>query len=400
MKVLIVNKFLHPNGGSETYIFQIGKSLETKGHKVEYFGMEHERRCVGNSLELYTSNMDFHMGSKIKKLTYPIKTIYSYEAKRKIIKVLDNFDPDVVHINNFNYQLTPSIILGIVKWKKKKKKKCKIVYTAHDYQLLCPCHLCYIAQTRQTCEKCLNGKFINCTKNKCIHGSRVKSLIGTMEAMYWNARKVYRNIDTIICCSEFLKQKMDSNKIFAVKTVAMHNFVDPVKSSGINKQDYIMYFGRFSDEKGVNTLVDVCKKLGDLNFVFAGSGSLQEKIDKVPNIRNVGFKKGNELKELVEAARFTICPSEWYENCPFSVMESQMLGTPVLGADIGGIPELIEVGKTGELFESGNEKDLTEKIRFMWNKIDNDPQYYAGCKNVNVDDASTYVDKLLNKVYK
>ena len=106
MHVLIVNKFLYPNGGSETYIFEIGKQLESMGHEVQYFGMEHEGRIVGNHAESYTSSVDFHTG-KLDKLLYPFKIIYSVEARKKIRKVLEDFVPDVVHLNNFNFQLTP-----------------------------------------------------------------------------------------------------------------------------------------------------------------------------------------------------------------------------------------------------------------------------------------------------
>ena len=111
MKVLMINKFLYPNGGSETYIFELGKQLEKMGHEVQYFGMEHEGRCVGNRVEAYTSGMDFHGGSRLAKLTYPLKTIYSSEARQKLRLVLDDFRPDVIHLNNFNYQLTPSVLL-------------------------------------------------------------------------------------------------------------------------------------------------------------------------------------------------------------------------------------------------------------------------------------------------
>ena len=136
MRVLIINKFLYSNGGSETYIFKLGEALEQHGHEVQYFGMEHEGRCVGNRVNAYTSDMDFHGGSKLSKLTYPIKTIYSKEARVQLRKVLDDFKPDVCHLNNFNYQLTPSIILEIVKWRKETGRDCKIIFTAHDYQLL------------------------------------------------------------------------------------------------------------------------------------------------------------------------------------------------------------------------------------------------------------------------
>jgi hypothetical protein len=149
MKILLINKFLYPNGGSETYIFKLGQQLMAMGHEVQYFGMEHEGRIVGNRVEAYTSDMDFHGGSKLAKLTYPIKTIYSGEARKKLRLVLEDFQPDVCHLNNFNYQLTPSIILEIRKW----SKTCKILYTAHDYQLVCPNHMCRTVTTNENCER-------------------------------------------------------------------------------------------------------------------------------------------------------------------------------------------------------------------------------------------------------
>ena len=192
MKILMINKFLHPNGGSETYIFGLGKQLQAMGHTVEYFGMEHPNRAVGNRVGAYTSNMDFHGGSKIAKLLYPVKTVYSVQARKKLREVLDDLQPDVCHLNNFNYQLTPSVILEIRKWSRQAKHPCKILYTAHDYQLVCPNHMCRNPQSNENCEKCLSGKFAACTKGKCIHGSAAKSLIGTVEAAFWKQMGVYR----------------------------------------------------------------------------------------------------------------------------------------------------------------------------------------------------------------
>lgn len=108
--------------------------------------MDHKGRCVGNRVNAYTSDMDFHGGSKLSKLTYPIKTIYSKEAREKLRLVLDDFQPNVCHLNNFNYQLTPSMILEIVKWRKETGHKCKIVFTAHDYQLICPKYQMWIKE--------------------------------------------------------------------------------------------------------------------------------------------------------------------------------------------------------------------------------------------------------------
>ena len=398
MKILFINKFLYPNGGSETYIFKLGEYMKSQGHEVQYFGMEHEGRIVGNRVEAYTSNMDFHGGSRFKKLTYPIKTIYSKEARKKLRLVLEDFEPDICHLNNFNYQLTPSVILEINKWRKISGKACKIFYTAHDYQLVCPNHMCNNPNTNQNCERCLGGHFINCTKDKCIHCSTAKSLIGSLEGYFWKTAKAYKYIDKIICCSDFMKSKLDTNPIFAEKTVTLHNFVEKPIFENVEKKDYVLYFGRFSAEKGVETLVEVCKELPDIQFVFAGKGPLEGLLSDIPNVKNVGFQSGEALIDLIQKARLTVYPSQWYENCPFSVMESQMYGTPVIGADIGGIPELIRAGKTGELFESGNAEQLKEKILAVY-KNDKYSDYVENCRAVEFMTTKEYCEAAYELIF-
>ena len=396
----MINKFLYPNGGSETYIFNLGEYLCHKGHKVEYFGMEDSRQIVGNRMNSYTKNMDFHKGNKLLKLWYPIKTIYSGEARKKIRKVLEDFQPDVCHLNNFNYQLTPSIILEIRKWERDTGRPCKILYTAHDYQLVCPNHMCNVPNTGENCEKCLTGEFKYCVKNHCIHGSKAKSLVGALEAIFWSRMKVYQKIDTVICCSSFMKEKLDKNAIFREKTVVLYNFIDSKQWQEREKKEYVLYFGRFSKEKGIQTLIEVCKSLPHISFIFAGTGPLEEQIQKVSNIHNVGFQKGEELERLVGEALFSVYPSEWYENCPFSVMESQMLGTPVLGADIGGIPELIQNKKTGELFICKDKEDLKKKIETLWNDRELLRKYSENCKECKFMDREGYYQRWLKLVQK
>ncbi len=395
MRILIVNKFLHPNGGSETYIFKLGSQLTALGHQVQFFGMEHERRCVGNDVGAYTAVMDFHHASRLQKLSYSLRTIYSAEARRKIRRVLEAFAPDVVHLNNFNYQLTPSIILEIRKWERDMGCACKIVFTAHDYQLICPNHMLYNPAQNTCCEKCVAGAFVHCIQDKCIHHSLQKSMIGAMEGYFWKMRGVYRELDAVVCPTAFMKRKLDTNPIFASKTIAMLNFAEPAARVGEGKKDYALYFGRFSQEKGVKTLLAVARTLPHIQFVFAGTGPLENEMQGIPNIKNVGFQTGAVLGKLIEEARFSIYPSEWYENCPFSVIESQMYGTPVLGADIGGIPELIQPGSTGELFESGNVQALASAIERLWSDRERTDRFCINCATAHFDTLEQYCEKLI-----
>lgn len=397
MRVLIVNKFLFPNGGSETYIFEIGRQLQKMGHEVQYFGMEHEGRIVGNHAESYTSDMDFH-GGGLQKLLYPFKIIYSWEARKKIKAVLEDFKPDVVHLNNINFQITPSVIYEVRKWEKTEKIKIPIIFTAHDYQWICPNHMMMIPATRELCFQCEGANFGKCTKNKCIHDSGLKSFIGTIEAKLYHFLRTYQKVDIIICPSKFMAKKLGSDPLLAGKLKTIYNFLNEEKTVSTEKKDYVLYFGRFSEEKGIRTLLKVCSNMKEIPFVFAGGGPLAEELTEYQNITNLGFLKGEELKRTVSEARFTIFPSEWYENCPFAVMESQWYGTPVIASAIGGVPELVKDGETGELFEAGNAAQLCERIKKLWNDRALCHKYTENCARVEFDTIEEYCNKLL-KLY-
>ena len=405
MKILMVNKFLYPNGGSETYMFQLGEYLERSGHSVQYFGMEHPDRIVGNAVNAYTSTMDFHTSKGLNKISYALKTVYSSEARKKLRLVLDDFQPDVVHLNNFNYQLTPSMIVEIVQWKKETGRGCRIVYTAHDFQLICPNHQLFSPLEGRVCEKCLSGgntRFFNCVKEKCIHSSGVRSLLGFCEAYYWNARGTYRFLDAVICPSQFMKKKLDTSPLLNAKTVFLRNFAGKdlkgdadLSPLGALPKRYVLYFGRFSAEKGIGTLLKAVEALPDIPFIFAGTGPLRDQLDKIKNITNVGFLSGGLLNTVIQNAAFSLVPSEVFDNCPYAAIESLMLGTPVLGADIGGIPELIQDGKTGELFQSGNAEDLKNKIQALWEHEEREALYRENCKTVHFDSIEVYTQKLM-----
>ncbi len=390
MRILLVNKFLYPKGGAETYVFKLGKMLRDRGHQVEYFGMENPGNIVGNWVNSYVSEVDFSKGI-LQNLAAPLRIVYSREARRRIRSVLEDFQPDVVHVNNIQFHLTPSILLETEKYRRETGRRVKLVCTAHDYQMVCPSHGLFDRNIRP-CEKCLGGNYTHCLRTKCVKDSYAKSFLAMVDAYFWKYSRAYSYLDTIICCSAFLKEKLDTQSRFAGKTVVLHNFMERHSPKNVEKGGYILEFGHLSRDKGTNTLLEAAKRMPEIRFLFAGYGKAVEDIKNVPNAEYVGFKTGEELEDLIRRACISVYPSEWHENCPFSVLESQMYGTPVIGSRMGGIPELIEEGSTGELFQAGNADELEQKIRAMMARLEG---YTGNCRFARLETPETYYDALM-----
>ena len=372
MKILMVNKFLYPRGGSESYMLKLGEQFRTQGHEVEYFGMYDEKNTVFNSCGQYTSNMDFH-STGVARFLYPFKILYSWEAARKIGKVLDAFRPDVVHMNNINFQLTPSIIYAV------KARKIPLVQTVHDYQMLCPNHLLYSFEENQPCDRCIRGSKWNCLKHSCIHGSRAKSLLGVLEAKLYGVLKTYKKVDLYICPSRFLENKLrQGSDLYEGKTFTIHNFIEkkPVAEAVSVDESYIVFVGRLSKEKGVELLAQTAKLLPQYRFVVAGSGPDDEELKNIPNITMAGFLTGQVLTDLMANAKLLVAPSVCYENCPLSILEAHSMGVPVVTMNSGGMGELVKDGQTGTLAMSADAQSVARAIE----KTMGDETYYAHLK--------------------
>lgn len=361
MKILMVNKFLYPRGGAESYMLGIGKYFETQGHTVEYFGMYDEKNTVGNSVRAYTTNMDFH-GRTLSRFLYPLRIVYSREAKRKIGKVLDTFKPDVVHMNNINFQLTPSVIDAV------KKRGIPLVQTVHDYQMVCPNHLLYDFGKKCVCEKCVGGSKMPCVKNRCIHGSFAKSVIGTFESFFYRKRGTYKKVDMYICPSNFLREKLmkNSRDTYDGRTAVIHNYVEKksVSPSAVRPFPfrYVAFCGRLSYEKGTEVLAETAKLLPHVNFVVMGAGQEEKAFSGLPNVTMTGFVTGETLANNIAFADVIAVPSVCYENCPLSILEARVLGVPSVTMNMGGMAELVEDGKTGILSASPCPRDFAAAI--------------------------------------
>ena len=355
MNILLANKFYYRRGGDCIYMLNLEQLLKEHGHKVAVFAMDYPENIETPWEQYFPQNM-----SKLMAFTRPFG---SAEVKAKFNKLLDDFKPEIVHLNNIHTHLSP-IIAELA-----HNRGIKVVWTLHDYKLLCPRYDC-LRNGDDICELCFNEDKSSCKTYKCMKGSTLASLIGYKEATTWNRRRLEKCTDVFICPSKFMAQKMAQGGFNSKKLVSLCNFVDidKCKKDTYEKENYYCYVGRLSHEKGVKTLIKAAQKL-PYKLVIIGGGPLSDELKNETtntNIEFVGYKQWDEIKEIVSKARFSVIPSEWYENNPLSVIEAQCLGTPVLGARIGGIPELIENNVTGMIFENRNVNDLTSKLEAMW----------------------------------
>lgn len=356
MKILLTNKFYYRRGGDCIYMLNLEQLLKRHGHEVAVFAMDYPENLTTSWSKYFPENM-----SKLMAFTRPFG---SKEVKTKFNRLLNDFTPDVVHLNNIHTQLSP------VMAELAHTRGIKVVWTLHDYKLLCSRYDCL--RNGNLCELCFNGDKSYCKTYKCIKGSMLASLIGFREAVIWNRQRLEACTDVFVCPSRFMAEKMSQGGFDIKKLVTLCNFIDVDKciKDEYNKDDFYCYVGRLSHEKGVNTLIEAAKKL-PYKLMVIGGGPLSDELKvKVKDLKSkiefVGYKQWDEIKILLGKARFMVIPSEWYENNPLSVIEAQCLGVPVLGANIGGIPELIDNGVTGMTFESRDVDNLAKMIEEMW----------------------------------
>jgi glycosyltransferase involved in cell wall biosynthesis len=369
LKILLVNKFLYRKGGDAICALDTGTLLKEHGHDVFYWGMQHPLNPPYPNEGLFMSHLDFEQRtSVIQQMRIAGNILYSLEAQKKIAKVVRERRPDIVHVHNFAHQLSPSILDVF------KKYDIPVVMTMHDYKLVCASYLLYDGQ--QPCRACTGGSYYHCFQKKCVKGSRTKSFLNMIE-MYLH-HKVLHSYDIIDICispSMFLKgmlQKMRFKKdvIVVPNFIGSQEFVPEYTNKG-----YLAYFGRLSGEKGLFTLLDAVKGLS-IGLHIIGSGPCERALKesaqrlRLSNVQFLGYLTGKALYKEIADALCVVLPSEWYENNPRSILEAFAFGKPVIGAEIGGIPELIGDEEHGLLFTPGNHEQLHAKIEYCLSHTD------------------------------
>lgn len=365
LNIISVNKFYWRKGGSEAVFFGEKDLLEKNGHEVWPFSMESEDNLVTPYSRYFVDEVVYDSPGLTNKISSAAKIIYSFDARKKMKKMLVDMVPDISHFHIFQHQISPSVFGPL------KSSGVPIILTLHDLKPLCPNYKMYT--NGAVCEQCKGRKFINGFKNRCTKGSAFKSIINVVEMNLHYALGYYQSVDRYIAVSNFYRNKMIEWGFPPGQVDYLPNYID-YKSYDVGEDDgrYVLFFGRLSEEKGIDSLIDAARKLPDVQLKIVGTGPEEDRLrvkvlqENIGNVDFLGFKTGDDLRQLIQRSSFTVTPSVWYENCPMSILESFAYGKAVVGAHIGGIPELIEEGIDGVTFEPGNGFELADRIIALW----------------------------------
>ena len=359
--LLSINNYHYRRGGSDVVYLEHAALMEKLGWRNAYFSMHHPKNIETPWSRYFVDEIEFGNSYSIfQKSKMAAKVIYSVEARRKLSRLLNDFPVDVAHLHCIYHHLSPAIIPLLA------GSGIPMVMTAHDLKLMCPAYK--MLNQDGICERCKGGNVLNVVRHRCIHQSIVASSVVALESLLHQGLKTYRkHLAKIIVPSRFFLEKFVewgwSREKFAYipNYVTAHDF-QPIYEPG----NYFLYFGRLSVEKGVATLIRAAAA-ARTTLKIAGTGPEEASLralaaETKADVEFLGYQSGTRLQSLVAHARAVVLPSEWFENAPMSILESCALGKPVIGANIGGIPEMIEHGATGWLFESGKADALAHLL--------------------------------------
>lgn len=392
MRILLVNKFHYLRGGSEKYYFELAKLLKNHGHTVAFFSMKNENNIKTDDREYFVDEIDMNTGSKFEALN----VIYSKKNKALMEKALEEFKPDIVHINNFQRQLSASIIDAV------KEKSIPLIMTAHDLNPICPASI--MLYNGEVCEDCITKGYTSCIKKKCIKNSMLKSVLGYIEKKYYDLHKMFCKVDCIISPSEFNKNQLLKGKLKCNDITVIHNFVNETEKTDYTLGDCAFYFGRLSREKGILNLVEAINNIPGARLMIAGDGPEKENIQTYikehkleDRITLLGYLNQNDIRENIRKCRFVTVPSICFENCPYSVLEATEIGKPIIGSKIGGIPELVKDDVNGYTYAYDSVEDLTDKLRILFENDEKVNEFSNNSEKLYKENysAEAYYNKLM-----
>jgi glycosyltransferase involved in cell wall biosynthesis len=363
-KILFANKFFFLNGGSEVVMFDEMALMKKHGLDVIEFSMHDVRNSPSKYESYFVSQKGYRSNSRYSQITSALSLIHSREAVKQITRLIQDEKPDVLHCHNIYHQLTPSIINAA------SRLKIPVVLTLHDYKPVCPVYT--QLANGQPCTKCSEGRFEALLSQRCADGSIGRSTLLWAEARFHAAAGSYQRVDKFIAPSRFMRDAV-VRRFGEDKVVHIPNGIDTslIEPSGLDK-DFVLYLGRLSPEKGVETLLQAhAADNAAWRLVVAGSGPLlQDLKSRFPLAEFTGHLTGDALKTRLREASLVVVPSEWHENSPLSILEAMAHAKPIVASRIGGIPELVRDGETGFLFNPKNTQELSSRIRVLLDNSD------------------------------
>jgi glycosyltransferase involved in cell wall biosynthesis len=372
MKILMVNKYYFVKGGSERYLFDLKELLEKNGHEIIPFAMKDENNFQSEFSDYFVDQVNYSASLSLKKLKEAGRLIYSFHARKQIEALIEVTKPDVAHLHMIDHQISPSILHSL------RQYRIPVVQTVHQYKLVCPNYRFYIEHKNKICERCLGGKFYQPLLTRCHKNSMAASALIAAEAYFHYLLKTYqKNVGLFHTPSVFMKQMLVRGGIDEqrVEHHYLVTWLDQFKFSPIY-EDYFIYLGRLSAEKGVLTLLKAMTRVKRSKLIIVGDGPQRAELEVfarenlIKNVEFVGYKNKSEVKELMSHASFSVIPSEWYENSPLVIYEAFSMGKPVIGATIGGITEFIQPNKNGLHFIPGNDILLSDCINLLLDNRD------------------------------
>lgn len=364
MKILEINAFYYHRGGSESVFFNTTDLLTRHGHQVIPFTLKWAENIPTDYSSYFPESKETRSGL-LRPVGNIVNYFYHFDAARQLERLIDDERPDIAQIHLIWGQLTPSILRVL------RRKGVPAVLTVHDYRLVCPDFL-FRNGRGEICEECQGERFWKCVVNRCCRGSIGMSMMMAAEQYTRNAFfNPARLLDGIVYVSDFSREIHERYMpaLSKVPNIRLYNTAPSIADKPLEADDYYLFFGRLSDEKGIGTLISAAHRLPEARFRVAGTGPLEgqmrERVSrhKVSNVEFLGFRTGEDLRDLVSRARMVIVPSECYENNPMTIVEAYSAGVPVIGSAIGGIPEIIREGVTGYTFRAGDPESLAGTVR-------------------------------------
>ncbi len=363
MKILEINKFYFPKRGAEKHFLDLIQLLGKRGHEVAVFSMQHPKNLKTRWSQYFVSAVgytsEYSFWQRVKGI---FRGFYSLEAKRKINQILDNFQPDIVHIHNIYHQLSPTILFEI------KKRNIPIIMTVHDFKLISPNYNLYHQGKLYSRGK--NKKYYQCFLDKCFKNSYLQSFAAMLE-MYWHGvilRTYEKNIDLFLVPSIFVKNILNEWG-FPMKNVqVLPHFIfenKPIKTREIRSEEntnkFALYAGGISKDKGVETLLAIFSDLKGLKLYLAGN--IEDDIDilKNQNIRYLGFLNQTMLSSYIEKSNLVISGSQLSETFGLIALEAIAKGKPFVGFKSGAYSEIIKNKFNGFLVD--NKKKMAETVK-------------------------------------